>query len=288
MSRAGVVLVGGDVRTLDPRSTTASAVAVADGRIVAVGPDDDVRSAASPAADVVDLGGRTVLPGINDSHAHVGWWALATAAGALDVRRGAAPSVAAVQELVRAAADRTPAGKWILGYGWDQTRFAEGRMPTRTALDAAAPRHPVALTHFSGHALWANSEALRRAGVGRSTTAPAGSVIVRDPVTAEPSGVLIEPGATGLVARRLPPVPVAELADLLEDAIASLHARGITSYTEPAVAPGDPDRAFTGAFADAYAVLASERPPAGAGQHPRVLPPPRGDERRRRAGRARR
>ena len=206
---------------------------------------------------MVDLGGRTVLPGINDSHAHVGWWASATAAGALDVRPGAAPSVAAVQELVREAADRTPAGEWILGYGWDQSRFAEGRLPTRAALDAAAPRHPVALTHFSGHALWASSEALRRAGVGRSTTAPAGSVIVRDPGTAEPSGVLIEPGATGLVARRLPPVPVAELADLLEDAIASLHARGITSYTEPAVAPGDPDRAFTGAFADAYAVLAA-------------------------------
>jgi predicted amidohydrolase YtcJ len=256
MSRCDVVLVGGDVRTFDTRSKPASAIAIADGRIVAVGADDEVRRRAGSAADVVDLGGRTVLPGINDSHAHVGWWALATAAGALDVRPGSAPSVAAVQELVREAADRTPEGEWILGYGWDQARFADGRPPMRTTLDAVAPRHPVALTHFSGHALWANSEALRRAGVERSTTVPPGSVIVRDPGTDEPSGVLIEPGATRLVARRIPPVPVEDLADILEDAISALHARGITSYTEPAVAPDDPDRAFTGAFTDAYALLA--------------------------------
>jgi predicted amidohydrolase YtcJ len=172
MSHCDLVLLGGDVRTFDAGARTASAVAIADGRIVAVGSDDEVREGAGSAADVVDLGGRTVLPGINDSHAHVGWWALATAAGALDVRPGSAPSVAAVQELVREAADRTPEGEWILGYGWDQTRFAEGRLPTRTTLDAVAPRHPVALTHFSGHALWANSEALRRAGVERSTSVP--------------------------------------------------------------------------------------------------------------------
>ena len=257
MSRLDLVLAGGDVRTLDARSTVASAIGIAGGRIVRVGSDAEVGAHADRAAHVVDLGGRTVLPGINDSHAHVGWWALATAAGALDVRPGAAPSVAAVQERVRAAAERTPAGEWILGYGWDHSRFADGRLPTRAALDTAAPRHPVALTHFSGHALWANGEALRRAGVSRSTVAPPGSVVVRDPDSGEATGVLIEPGATGLVARRLPPVSAAELADVLEDAVAALHARGITSWTEPALAPGDPDRAFTGAFADAYALLAA-------------------------------
>lgn len=256
MSDVDRVLVGGDVRTFDAQSTTASAIAIGDGQIVAVGSDDEVRTRAGSAAEVVDLRGRTVLPGINDSHAHVGWWALATAAGSLDVRPGSAPSVTAVQDLVREATGRTPPGEWILGYGWDQTRYAEAELPTRAYLDAVAPQHPVALTHFSGHAVWANSEALRRAGIEPSTTVPAGSVIVRDPATGEPTGVLIEPGATGLVARQLPPVPVEALADVLEDAISSLHARGITSYTEPALAPGDPDRAFTGAFTDAYALLA--------------------------------
>jgi len=255
---ADVVLIGGDVRTLDAAGTVASAVAIAGGRIVAVGSDEEAIRHAGAGAEVVDLRGRTVLPGIDDSHAHVGWWALATAAGALDLRPAAAPSVAAVREAVREAAARSPRGEWILGYGWDQTRYEGARFPTRADLDDVAPDHPVALTHFSGHAMWANSEGLARAGIDRRTTAPPGSVIVRDEATGEPTGVLIEPGATGLLARALPPVPVAELADVLEDAIAGLHGRGVTSFTEPALAPGDPDRAFTGAFIDAYALLARE------------------------------
>jgi predicted amidohydrolase YtcJ len=240
-----LVLLGGDVRCMD--GTRASAVAVAGGRIAAVGDDVAVRELAGRDTELVALEGRTVLPGINDSHAHVGWWALATAPGVLDLR--AAPSIAAIRRMVEGA--RTDG--WILGFGWDQTRLSEGRLPTRADLDANA--RPVALTHFSGHALWVNGAALDAAGIDRSTTVPDGSVIVRDDA-GEPTGVLIEPGATRLVAQRIPEPAVGELADVLERAIARLHERGITSFTEPALAPGDPDRAFTGRFADAYAALA--------------------------------
>jgi predicted amidohydrolase YtcJ len=253
---ADLVLLGADVRALDDRGSRASAVAIADGRIVAVGTDADVRSLAGPAAELADLGGRTVLPGINDSHAHVGWWALATAPGSLDLRAGRAPSPGAVQAAVAEAAARMPPGEWILGYGWDHNRWEGRRLPARGELDAVAPHHPVALTHFSGRARWVNGEALRRAGIDGATAVPPGSVVVRDERSGTPTGVLIEPGATALVARLIPAPPVASLADVLEDAIAALHRRGITSFTEPALSPGDPDRAFTFAFADAYAHLA--------------------------------
>ena len=249
------LLLNGDVRCLDDRMTTATAVAIADGRVKAVGSDGELRALAGPRTEVVDLDGRTVLPGINDSHAHVGWWALATAPGTVDLRAPGTSSIADGRARVAAAASRTPRGDWITGYGWDQNRMADGLMPSRADLDDIAPDHPVALTHFSGHAMWVNGEALRRAGIDRHTSVPPGSVVVRDE-SGEPTGVLIEPGATGLVARRLPPVGIDELAGVLEGAIASLQARGITSYTEPALSPGDPDRAFTGAFIDAYALLA--------------------------------
>ena len=249
------LLVGGDVRTMDGRRTRATAVALCGSSITAVGTDAEVGAARGPTTRVLELDGRTVLPGINDSHAHVGWWALATAAGSLDVRPARAPSVSAVQDLVAGAAARVRRGTWILGYGWDQTRFEDRRLPTRAELDLVAPHHPVALTHFSGHAMWVNGEALRRAGIDRATTVPAGSAVVRD-AGGDPSGVLLEPGATGLVARLVPAPEVAELAGILEQAIAALHRLGITSFTEPALAPGDPDRAFTFAFAEAYAHLA--------------------------------
>jgi predicted amidohydrolase YtcJ len=253
---ADVVLLNGDVRALDARMTTAEAIAIAGGAVAAVGPDEKLRGLVGPDTAVIDLDGRTVLPGINDSHAHVGWWALATAPGSLDLRAPGVPSIAAAQKLVAAAASRTPRDEWILGYGWDQTRLAERRMPTRAELDTVAPEHPVALTHFSGHAMWVNGEALLRAGIDRHTSVPAGSVVAREPGSGEPTGVLIEPGATGLVARQIPAVPVARLAEILEGAVASLHRHGITSYTEPALSPGDPDRSFTGAFTEAYTMLA--------------------------------
>jgi predicted amidohydrolase YtcJ len=253
-----VVLTGGDLRVLGPGAPAgATALAVRGETIVAVGSDDEISVLADAGTRLVALDGRTVLPGLNESHAHLGWWSLARAPGALDLRAERVPDVAAVQRLVADAAAAAPPGTWIVGMGWDATRFADGRTPHRSDLDAVAPGHPVALTHFSGHVVWANTMALRLAGVDRHTTVPDGSVIAKDD-DGEPTGVLVEPGATGLIARCLPPVSARELADLLEGSIAELHRRGFTSLTEPALAPGDPDRAFTGTYIDAYDLLARE------------------------------
>jgi predicted amidohydrolase YtcJ len=255
---ADLVLLGGDLRVLAPGAPAgATALAVRGGTIAAVGADAEIAALAGPRTRRIALGGRTVLPGINESHAHLGWWSVATAPGSLDLRADRAPDIAAVQRLVAGAAARTAPGTWITGMGWDASRLADGRAPHRADLDAVAPHHPVALTHFSGHVLWANSAALALAGIDRGTVAPAGSVVVCDE-RGEPTGVLVEPGATGMIARCLPPPSAHELAGLLEGAIAGLHARGITSLTEPALAPGDPDRAFTGTFIDAYMLLARE------------------------------
>ena len=253
-----LVLTDGDLRVLGSGGPAgATALAVRGGVIVAVGSDQAISALGGPGTRRIALGGRTVLPGINESHAHLGWWSLTRLSGALDLRAGRVPDIATVQRLVADAVAETPAGEWIVGMGWDATRFTDGRPPHRADLDAVAPEHPIALTHFTGHVVWVNSMALHLAGIDRDTTVPDGSVITKDD-HGEPTGVLVEPGATGLIARCLPAIPASQLADLLEGSIADLHRRGFTSLTEPALAPGDPDRAFTGTFIDAYELLARE------------------------------
>jgi predicted amidohydrolase YtcJ len=138
-----------------------------------------------------------------------------------------------VVEIVRAAVTQVAPGAWIRGKGWNETKFAEGRPPTRYDLDAAAPDHPVALLDWSNHQLWVNSRALRLAGITAATPAPSGGVIVRD-AAGEPTGLLLET-AMGLVNAHIPAFSEAEQADAIERNITLLLSHGITSYTEPGI-----------------------------------------------------
>ncbi|MFE6049846.1 amidohydrolase [Kitasatospora sp. NPDC056446] len=242
MSRpADLILVDGEVLTVDAASTTAEAVAVTGGTITAVGSSARIRAHAGPGTRTVDLRGRTVLPGINDSHLHAYGWGSNRPPLGLDVGHPAVRSIADIAAAVRAAAERAEPGEWIVGRGWDVGYLAEcldgsRTLPDRADLDAAAPDHPVCLTDFSDHMAWVNSAALRAAGIGRGSTAPPGGTIDTD-ATGLPTGILRE-AAQRAVQGRVPRPDERRRRAAITEAVRALHALGITSYTEPGLGPG--------------------------------------------------
>jgi predicted amidohydrolase YtcJ len=216
-----LLLFNGKVFTADARGTTAEAVAVKGNRIVAVGATRDLR-ARYAAGREIDLRGRLVTPGFNDAHIHF-------AGGGLSLLRVNLNGARTLEEAKRRVAERvaeSKPGSWVTGRGWDHTLWG-GRWPTRADLDEVAPRNPVFLQRVDGHVSWANSLALRQAGVTRETQAPAGGEILHD-ANGEPTGILKETAA-GLVARVVPPPDAAEALQGIERALAEARRYGITS-----------------------------------------------------------
>lgn len=202
-SRADTVLVNGKVVTVDHNDKVAEAVAVKGNRIVRVGDNIRVEELIGPDTEVVDLAGRTVLPGFIDSHVH------AQGAGLLTVKEKEyvdikyANSIAEVKEKIGARAKGTPKGEWVIGWGYMWTRFKEKRPPTGMELDEVAPDNPVIL-FFSAFGV-ANSMAMEIAGVTKDSRPEYGEVEL-DPKTGEPTGVLRGGAATRLVSSHVPPL----------------------------------------------------------------------------------
>src|SRR5688572_7635653 len=194
------LLYNGRIRTLDPRQPLVSALAVRDGKIVAAGSYDEA-GAAVEGGERLDLGGRDVLPGLTDAHLHFEWYALG-----LQAVDAETPTLDEALRRVAERATRTPAGEWITGYGWNQNEWG-GQFPSAAELDRVAPGQLVFLKAKSGHAGWANSAALRRAGITESTPNPLGGEIVRD-TQGGPTGILFE-DAMHLVDK-LVPAPTTE------------------------------------------------------------------------------
>ncbi|TDD91496.1 amidohydrolase [Actinomadura rubrisoli] len=236
MTDADLVLLGGNVLTLDEESRTATAVAVSGDRILAVGGDGDVRALAGPSTTVIDLAGRTVLPGINDAHLHLAMFGLAGPPYSADLN-----GIASLEDLRGALAEAPPGpggGDWLVGEGWREANIPEfdGEPgPHRTLIDAATGDRPAILHHASRHSILVNTAALRLAGITRDTPAPAGGHIVAGP-DGEPTGLLLE-SAKELVTRHVPAHSERERLDAIVSAMATLNALGITSVTDPIVWP---------------------------------------------------
>ncbi|GAA3737605.1 hypothetical protein HDA32_005412 [Spinactinospora alkalitolerans] len=165
------------VLTMDDAAPRATALAIADGRVLEVSDEAGARAAAGPGAREIDAGGRTVLPGFIDPHNHL--LSTAESLAAVDARY---PVVASVAGLVAAVADeaaRTPSGQWIRAFGMDDAKYPEGR-PTRQALDEATTEHPVIVYHVSGHQAAVNTAALQWRGISEDVTDPAGGALLRD------------------------------------------------------------------------------------------------------------
>jgi predicted amidohydrolase YtcJ len=220
---ADTILYGGKVVTLDQRSSVAQAVALRDGRFVAVGGDAEVRKLAGPATRMIDLGGRTVIPGLNDTHTHFKAAGLAL----YTVNLRGAKSVAEALEAIRAFAARKKPGEWVIGGAWHPpSQLFEKRYLTRQEIDRAAPDNPVYLPTV-GHFVMANSRALALAKIDKGTPNPEGGVIERD-AAGEATGVLVGP-AIGLLTRAVPDWTYAEQLGQYRQSMQILNSHGITS-----------------------------------------------------------
>jgi predicted amidohydrolase YtcJ len=219
-----LVLRGGRVHTVS--GGEAEAVAVRDGRIAAVGPTAELDGLS--ASRVVELEGRTVLPGFQDAHLHPFSGGMLAIVCNLHETSSAADCLA---EIKRYAAEN-PDREWISGDGWSMDFFPGGN-PQKDPLDALVPHRPVYLENRDGHTAWVNSRALELAGIGAGTADPADGRIERGPA-GEPSGGLHE-GAMNLVGELVPPPTQAELEEALLNAQAELHALGITAWQDAVV-----------------------------------------------------
>jgi predicted amidohydrolase YtcJ len=232
---ADLLLYNGSVVTVDPEFRVASAVAVKDGFIIAVGSDADVRPLAGPATEVIDLQGNTVLPGINDSHLHGLNLGLTSPPNCVPVAYPEVRTIAEILERVREAAKAASPGEWIFGRGWDAAYLKEclesERQPNRFDLDEVSPDNPVYLQDFSGHAAWVNTAALQAGNITAATVPAAGGLIEKDE-RGEPTGILRESAQQPV--REARPAPGAEqIRQAILTALASLRTLGITSITEP-------------------------------------------------------
>src|SRR5215208_5258986 len=182
---ATLILTNGRIWTGNPDQPRAEAVAAIDGRIVAMGAAAEIARWAGPRTTTIDLAGKLVVPGFNDSHVHF----QSGGENLSGVQLRDAKSEAEFRERIRQFAAKLPPGRWITGGNWDHENWTPARLPNRQLIDEAAGDHPVFIQRLDGHMSLANTLALKLAGVTRATPDPPGGAIVRD-VNGEPAGVL--------------------------------------------------------------------------------------------------
>jgi predicted amidohydrolase YtcJ len=221
------------IYTMEARQPLAQAVAIKDGRFLAVGQEAEITPLASAHTQVIDLQGSTVLPGIFDSHNHL----LQVGVKLTRIRLDECRSPAEMMELVRERAMETPPGTWIVGEGWSENNFtgpAANRLPTCVDIDPATSEHPVILMRFFNTDV-VNSVALRLAGINRHTRDPEGGKIERD-ANGEPNG-LLRASAKPFVRNLLPRPSPAELETAIHLGCAEMNRYGITSVVDPGLYP---------------------------------------------------
>jgi predicted amidohydrolase YtcJ len=223
---ADLVIVNGDIRTMAEKTPRAEALAVVDGRIVAVGKNEDIRKRIGEATKVVDAGGRLVLPGFNDAHVH--FMAIGNLFSSLDLRRARSGEESA--RAIERFAQFLPEGRWILGSGWDSENWMPASPPDRGLIDAATPLNPVLLYNAKPDTAFVNSVALKLAGITAKSADPPGGEIVRR-ADGEPTGV-IKGSAIGLVSRLVPPDHTRRWDELAAAASNYAASLGVTSVQD--------------------------------------------------------
>jgi predicted amidohydrolase YtcJ len=228
---ADLVVVNANVRTMDAQRPSAEAVAIFGERIAAVGSNEEIRRLAGERTRVVDARGALVLPGFNDAHVHFlsGGFQLSS----VDLRDADTPQEFAAR--IRRFASKIPKGRWITGGDWDHERWpaagGNAPLPTKELIDPFTPDTPVFVNRLDGHMALANSYALRLAGVTRSTPDPPGGVIVRDPASGEPTGILKD-AAQNFVWKVVPEPTFDEKLEAARAATNHAASHGVTSVQD--------------------------------------------------------
>jgi predicted amidohydrolase YtcJ len=233
---ADSIYVNGTIITVNDKQPTAEAIAVRDGNILAVGTKSEVLTHKAKDTRVIDLGGKTLLPGFVDGHSHFGGLVFGWGSPTLyPPPVGTVQSIADIQKILRdyIVANHIPAGQPVSASGYDDSLLKEHRHPNRADLDAITTDQPLCLHHVSGHLVTCNSAAFKQAGITRDTPNPPGGRIFHDPVTGEPSGVLGD-RASGLIGRIFPAKTI-EDAKKNFDAVQQYYAAfGYTTVQEGA------------------------------------------------------
>ena len=232
LGAADLLLLNGRIVTVDDGFGMAEAVAVRDGLIQAVGGTSDLEALRGDETEVVDLGGRMVLPGLIDSHIHVvGTGQLISQ---INCRTPPMNSIADIVAAVEKEVAEAEPGEWVIGRGWDQVKLSEHRNPTRWDLDRVAPENPVWLTRTCGHIAVVNSAALELGGVSKDTAQPPGGNIVMDEAGV-PTGLLEEGPAMNLVRRHIPPMSFDDAASAIRSASQAFSEAGLTGVIDPGI-----------------------------------------------------
>ena len=228
---AATVLRRANVITIDPALPRATAIAIANGRIVGVGNDSDVETLIGPSTRVLDLAGQTVLPGFIDAHIHV----LSSGTRHVMAADCALPSIADIQSALRERVAATPAGQWVQGFKFDDTKTSENRFLRREDLDAVSTDHPILVAHRAGHVYFGNSLALERAGFNDETPDPPGGRLGRNPDTGRLDGVIYERAADDLRENQLPVESEETRREGLRTICKMLNRAGLTSVHDARV-----------------------------------------------------
>jgi len=227
-----LVLFHGHILKVDAQDSVAQAIAVRDGRIIAVGSDREILQLAGPTTQRIDLHGRTATPGLIDSHAHI---AEAGVDEMYHVPLSDVPSVAEAVNRVRMAVAALKPGQWVQGAGWDEGKLTERRYLLASDLDQVSPNNPVWLEHTTGHYGVANSAALRLAKIDPGTPDPKAGTIDRD-AQGKPTGVLKE-SAMDAVTDLIPPPSAEQLRAGILHSIDTMHREGMTAVKDPDISP---------------------------------------------------
>jgi predicted amidohydrolase YtcJ len=228
---ADLVLVNGKIRTVNDKQPEVEAVAVLGNRIAAVGSTEEIRKWVGENTKVIDLQGKRVTPGFNDSHVHF----LDGGMGLASVQLRDARTPEEFRDRIRDFAARLPKGRWILNGNWDHETWTPPALPARRLIDAVTPDNPVFINRLDGHMCLANSLALKLAGVTRETPDPPGGTVVRDS-NGEPTGVLKD-AAMNYVYKVIPKPSEEVMAEAIRAAMRYAAENGVTSVQDMSASP---------------------------------------------------
>ncbi|MCP4756979.1 MAG: amidohydrolase [Proteobacteria bacterium] len=235
---AKTLYINGDIVMMDSSNRRCQALATSGDRILAAGSNEELKPLANSETKVIDLDGKTVLPGFIDPHGHF-FASCYFNRFFVDLNSPPIGDVNCIDDMLaklKEEAQTTAPGKWISGFGYDDTIIAEQRHPTRYDLDKVSTDHPIAIRHISGHAVAVNSRAIELGGVTRDTPQPKGGHIQTDPATGEPLGIFEEMSAIGLVMDFLP--------DLTPERVEEAVAHGSQRYLGQGVTTAQDGYAF--------------------------------------------
>ncbi|MCX6012789.1 MAG: amidohydrolase family protein [Chloroflexi bacterium] len=237
---ADMVLINGKIVTVDKKFSLKQAIAVRDKKILAAGTNDEINVYIGKNTKIIDLKGKTVLPGINDDHTHASLFGGTLFPQIIDLHYPVVKSIADIQRKIKEKIATMKPGEWVWGWGWmtidiDELKTNPSREPTKADLDPVSPDNPVVLGDFSCHTSWVNSKALKMANINNKTKIAYGAEIRRLPGTDEPSGLIIDFPALAVLMNVFPQLSRQQKRKAIMNSQKVFTSLGITTVTDSAL-----------------------------------------------------